>query len=129
MYDLDVYTHTMASKTCRQCEAPVKRAGICAHCRVEKRKKQWRDASQKYRDQGRRTAVSVSQEMLRASQNQGTEIRLIPDKPIPGKLTRRGPNEGMSTTKPALQAKLVENTHAAANHPWWDENPDVFDGL
>ena len=73
--------------------------------------------------------MSVSQEMLRASQKYGTEIRLIPDKPLPGKLTPRGPDEGISTTKPALQAILDQQAYTSANHPWWGEHPDVFKGM
>lgn len=73
--------------------------------------------------------MSVSQEMLRASQKYGTEVRLIPDKPIPSKLTPRGPDEGISTRSVVLQAILIENASIAAAHPWWSENPDVFDGL
>jgi hypothetical protein len=125
---LPVYTETM-QKTCRHCGQAVKRAGLCAGCRVERRKKQWRDASQKYRDQGRRTAVSVSQEMLKAAHQHGIEIRLIPDKPIPGKLTPRGPDEGCSTTNKKLAGELDELARAAYTHPWWEENPDVFAGL
>jgi hypothetical protein len=117
------------TKTCQHCGKAVKRKGLCADCRVARRQKQWRDASQKYRDQGRRAAVSVSQEMLKASEKYGTEIRLIPDKPIPGKLTPRGPNEGCSTTNVALQSQLDELATRAAEHTWWEENLDAFDGL
>lgn len=59
----------------------------------------------------------------------GHEVRLIPPPPLRGKLTPKGPNEGISTRNRELHAILVEKAQQAAEHPWWEENPDVFDGL
>ena len=60
---------------------------------------------------------------------QGHGVKLILPPPIRGKLTPRGPREGISTTSLALCAILEARAREAAQHPWWEENPDVFSGL
>lgn len=113
-------------KSCKQCGATVKRAGMCSTCRSARRQKQWRQNTQAYRDKGRRSTVSVSQELLRVAQTYGSEVRLIPDKPIPSRRTPRGPDEGCSTTSLELQAHLDRKAAEAADDPWWEDNPDAL---
>lgn len=73
--------------------------------------------------------MSISQELMRATQAYGNETHLIPDKPIPSRRTPRGPDEGCSTTSLGLQALLDQKAEAAAHHTWWEENPGVFADL
>lgn len=60
---------------------------------------------------------------------QDVVVMLARDKPLPSRLTPRGPDEGWSTRDPELAALLEQQAAAAAEHPWWGEHPDIFESL
>jgi hypothetical protein len=116
-------------KSCKQCGATVKRAGLCADCRTARRRDQWVRNTQTYRDRGRRPAVSLTGDINQFKAEHDTNVSLVTYLPIPSRNTPRGPDEGCTTTNPELQAILDQKAAEAANHPWWEENPGVFTDL
>jgi hypothetical protein len=116
--------------SCRRCEADVKRAGLCAACRDERRREQTRARVQKFRDSGRVTLqVPLSHELMRLADEHGGGVHFIPDAPLFGRRSPQGPDEGMSTTSPVLSAILDQRAREAAVHSWWKDHNDVFDGI
>jgi hypothetical protein len=116
-------------KTCRECEAPVKRAGLCTLCRAERRRSKVRGYQARYEAKKESTVPmwTAVEEIRKAAPL--AVIKLVPPPPLRGRHTPRGPNEGVSTTKPDLQLILDQNARVAAEHSWWEENPDVFSNL
>lgn len=123
------YTYRMMTKTCRECGTAVPRTGLCGLCRVERRKLRKRADQAKYEAKRESSAPmwTFVEEIREAAPN--AAIKLVPPPPLRGRHTPRGPNEGCSTTKADLQVTLDMNARAAAEHSWWEENPNVFRDL
>lgn len=68
-------------------------------------------------------------QQLKELARQNPPHHFILDKPLIGKHTPSGPDEGISTRNLALQAILIQQAHEAAQHEWWAEHPRPFEGL